>query len=238
MRPPFRLGAPLARPDTRLGAPRILVTGFGGFPGSPKNPTARLIAALGRSRARFARAGLHLDLCILPVIHAGLAPRLAALAKELRPDAILHFGLAARRRTFCVEARALNRVSLLRRDASGAQAESRVALAGAPYCLKASVPVGRIAAALRRSGFDAAVSIDAGDYVCNETLYLSLSRAYAPLIGFIHVPARGARSARRLDLAAVTRAATVAILALAPELRLRRSLTAGAPRLEADAGVC
>jgi pyroglutamyl-peptidase len=76
---------------------------------------------------------------------------------------------------------------------------------------------------LRRGGFDAALSIDSGDYVCNQTLFLSLSQSHAPqnpapLVGFIHVPGRRGRlTAARLSLAAAT-----AILALAPGLRRAR----------------
>jgi pyroglutamyl-peptidase len=208
---------------------RVLVTGFGGFPGSRKNPTASMIAALARYRPRFARLGIRLELCVLPVVFAQIAPSLAFLAREIRPNAILHFGVAPRRAKFCVEARAVNRLSLLRPDAAGARAQHRAVVAQAPTSLKSTVPAEVIAAALRLNGFDAAVSIDAGDYVCNQTLFLSLSQNLAPqhaaLVGFIHVPALAARdrhslAAKRLRVAQATRAAAIAILTLAPQLRL------------------
>ena len=95
--------------------------------------------------------------------------------------------------------------------------------------LRSTVPAEVIAAALRRNGFDGTVSIDAGDYVCNQTLFLSLSQNLAPqnrapLVGFIHVPPLAARhrrsfAAKRLSVASATRAAAIAILALAPQLR-------------------
>lgn len=217
------------------GPLRILVTGFDGFPGSPKNPTVKMIAALAKHRQRLALAGIRLDLFVLPVIYAQTASRLARLEEEIRPDAILHFGVAARRTKLCVETRALNRVSLLHPDASGARAERRAIIAKAPMSLKSTIPCGLVAAALRRNGFAAAVSINAGDYVCNQTLFLSLSQNQrprhhaaqdlAPLVGFIHVPplaARHRRRAGRLSLEETTRAALVAIGALAPALRLRR----------------
>ena len=43
-------------------------------------------------------------------------------------------------------------------------------------------------AAIRRAGLDGRLSIGAGDYVCNDTLYLSLARSFARSLGFIHVP--------------------------------------------------
>ncbi|MGO9674923.1 MAG: hypothetical protein ACLPSF_12280 [Methylocella sp.] len=213
-----------------MSAARILVTGFGGFPGAPKNPTARMIAELARYRPRLARAGICLELAALPVIYAETGPRLAALARKIRPDAIVHFGVAPRRRKLCVETRALNRVSVLRPDASGAAAATRTIVRDAPTRLKSTLPCGVIAAALRKAGFDAALSIDAGDYVCNQTLFLSLSQSHAsqnlaPLVGFIHVPGRrGGLAPARLSLAAAT-----AILALAPSLRRARRSALRAP---------
>lgn len=204
---------------------RVLVTGFGGFPGAPRNITASMIAELARYRSRFARADIRLELWVLPVIYAKIAPSLEALARKIRPHAILHFGVASRRRKFCVEARALNCVSQLHSDASGARAQRRAVAAKAPLSLRATVPVEVIAAALRRNGFDGAVSIDAGDYVCNQTLFLSLSQNLAPLVGFVHTPqfALGHRHSRT-GAAQAARAAVVAILALAPKLRGRRQL--------------
>ena len=110
----------------------------------------------------------------------------------LHPDAILHFGLAARRKYLSVETRALNRVSLLHSDTSGARASCRVIVAGAVHSKRATFPARQIEAALRRAGFHARLSVNAGDYVCNEMLYLSLSRSQARAIGFI--PCAAART--------------------------------------------
>jgi pyroglutamyl-peptidase len=62
-------------------------------------------------------------------------------------------------------------------------------------------------------------SIDAGDYLCNQLLYLSLGLTAAPA-GFIHVPRPRGRTpkarlkAPRPTLAAVARAVEAAILVL------------------------
>lgn len=208
-------------------ASRILITGFDGFPGSPKNPTARMIAALEKYRPRFARAGIYLELAILPVVYDEIESRLDALVRETKPDAILHFGVAARRTKLSVETRALNRMSLLHPDASGTRPKDRTIIAHAPPSLASTLPCGLVAARLRRAGFKAAVSISAGDYVCNQTLFISLERRYAPVIGFIHVPSLATAHCRttmapRLSLVEATHAAATAILALAPKLRSRR----------------
>ncbi len=205
---------------------RILVTGFGRFPGARDNPTAPLIRALANHKARLARLGIALDVALLPVHFAGAAQKLEELEKALRPDAILHFGLAARRKYLSVETRALNRVSLLHCDTSGARASCRVIVAGAAHSKRATFPARQIEAALRRASLRARLSVNAGDYVCNEMLYLSLSRSQARAIGFLHVPrlARLDRPKktprdRQENLAGLTRAALITILVTARNLR-------------------
>lgn len=208
----------------------ILVTGFGRFPGAAKNPTAQMILALGAHRARLARLGVALELHVLPVVYAEIAPRLDALTRTVNPDAILHFGLAGRRKAFCVETRALNRIGALRPDAAGARAKSREIVAGAPFIERSSFPSRRIAAALAGAGIKTEISADAGDYICNQTLYLSLAASPARLVGFIHAPPLApfrsvacAAKRRRPSLDAATRAAVIAILVTAAQLRRARA---------------
>jgi len=205
---------------------RILVTGFGRFPGVHDNPTAALIQALGKHRARLARLGIVLELATLPVDYAGVARTLEELDETLKPDAILHFGLAARRKLMSVETRALNRLSLLHCDASGLRASRRAILPGAPQAARATFPARQIEAGLRRAGLPARLSVNAGNYICNETLYLTLTRSAARAAGFIHVPrlARAGRPkrasrSRRPNPAGLVRAALIAILVTARKLR-------------------
>jgi pyroglutamyl-peptidase len=205
---------------------RILVTGFGSFPGARKNPTALLTLALGEHRARLARLGIALELSVLPVSYAGVARKLEELNERLKPDAILHFGLAARRKYISIETRARNRLSLLHCDASGARAPRRAIIPGAPQFARSTFPTRQIDAALRRADLRCRLSANAGNYVCNETLYLSLARSHARAIGFIHVPrlTRAERPKRvsrnrRPNLAGLTRAALIAILVTARKLR-------------------
>jgi pyroglutamyl-peptidase len=205
---------------------RILVTGFGKFPGARYNPTELLVHALGGHRTRLGRLGIDLELATLPVRYAGVARKLEELDETLKPDAILHFGLAARRKFFSIETRALNRLSLVHCDASGALAGRLTIIPGAPHAARSTFPYRQIEAALLREGLRGHLSIEAGDYVCNETLYLSLAHSLARVIGFVHVPqlARANRPMKasrgtRPSLGAVIRAAIIAILAVARKLR-------------------
>ena len=76
--------------------PHVLVTGFGAFPGAPRNPTLAILDLLRtRHAGRLARLGLSLDLRVLPVRFGAVAPALEEapwrrrrwLQRALSPDA-------------------------------------------------------------------------------------------------------------------------------------------------------
>jgi pyroglutamyl-peptidase len=76
---------------------------------------------------------------------------------------------------------------------------------------------------MRRTGVPTQLSIDAGDYVCNQTLYTSLSSGVAPAV-FIHVPRlsstpRTSERSPRITLAALTRGVEAALVAIAGHVR-------------------
>lgn len=191
----------------------LLVTGFGAFPGAPTNPSAEIVRCLERFwRPAFARRGVRLATAVLPVVY-GVGPHLDALFSREKPDAIVHLGLAGRRRRVSVETRAANTVSTVKPDASGGYARRRTLAAGAaPYRRSGWNAVG-LAAALRQDGVDAEVSIDAGDYVCNALLWRSLASHSAPAI-FIHVPKKRRASPTGIAaaLARILPAATARLL--------------------------
>ena len=165
----------------------LLLTAFGAFPGAPSNPSADIIAAIERHwRGRFARMGVRLVTAVLPVVHA-IGPLIDALVAREKPDAIVHLGLAGRRRNVSVETRARNLVSTLKPDARGAFSQHRAHRANACAALPSSWSAAQLVAGLREAGIDAARSIDAGDYVCNAALWRSLEAEAAPAV-FIHVP--------------------------------------------------
>lgn len=167
--------------------PTLLVTAFGAFPGAPSNPSADIVADLERFwRGRFSRVGVKLVTAVLPVVHA-VAPLIDKLVACGKPDAVVHLGLAARRRGVSVESRARNVVTTLKPDARGAFAGSRAHRAQACAAMRTDWNAPRLVAALREAGVDAAVSNDAGDYVCNAALWRSLESGAAPAV-FIHVP--------------------------------------------------
>ena len=167
--------------------PKILVTGFGPFPGAPKNPSADLARFLARSKraARFARVSA----AVIPATYAGAAA-LPRLIKKRMPDAVLMFGLATKARVLRIETHGRNRASLRHLDAAGVKGRRSLSR-GAPTVLRVTAPVRELLRRARRTGAKARLSSDAGSYVCNAAIFHALhaTRGKAsPLIAFIHIP--------------------------------------------------
>jgi len=169
---------------------RLLITGFGPFPGAPFNPTEPLVARLLRLR-RPAFYDVEMTGHIFPVTYRDVDSQLPDLLVSQRPHALLMFGLATRTSFVRVETRARNAVTTLWPDAGrakpgkGSIAGNRDALAFGPHAQKLL----RAAAA---TGVDVRASRDAGSYLCN---YLSWRAIEATeheggphLAAFVHVP--------------------------------------------------
>jgi len=208
-----------------VGDLSILITGFSAFPGAPVNPSARIVMCLlSRHARRFQLHGIRLQTAILPVVYDEVAQRVEDLVTRTQPDAIVHLGLASRRKQVSVETRAVNRITTLHPDAAKRRAAARAVRAGGLPALRSPLATPSLATLMRRTGVPTQLSIDAGDYVCNQTLYTSLARGGAPAL-FIHVP-RLTRVRResdcglpRITLAALTRAVEVALVAIAAHVR-------------------
>jgi pyroglutamyl-peptidase len=91
---------------------RILITGFGPFPGAPFNPTEPLVARLLRLR-RPALGDVELTGHIFRVSYAAVDRELPQLLTKRRPHALLMFGLAGRTPLVRIETRARNAVTML-----------------------------------------------------------------------------------------------------------------------------
>lgn len=177
--------------------PLVIVTAFGPFPGAPVNPTPLILARL-TSPCVARRLGLNLAPVILATTYGAL-PRFAEVVEHLKPDAIVHLGLAGRTKAIRVEALARNRAAPYRRDAVGA-APARVALSPHhPMRLKSLAPTRALKARVAAHA-PATVSTNAGDYLCNAIYWQSLASGHRAV--FIHVP----RPTTRLPIPQMARA--------------------------------
>ena len=167
---------------------RVLIAGFGPFPGAPFNPSALLVMALARRR-RPALAGIARATHVFATAYAAVDSDLPELFAA-EPDIVLIFGLAGRRHELCIETRARNAVSVLFPDASGHRPPSGVIAAGEPQSRRGHAPFMRLLGAVRPSAFPARLSRDAGRYLCNYAYWQVLQRAQQgrPLAAFVHIP--------------------------------------------------
>jgi pyroglutamyl-peptidase len=175
---------------------RVLLIGFGPFPGAPLNPSALLVKSLARRR-RPAFAEIVRTTHVFATTYAAVdrdLPKLLAAG----PDIVLMFGVAGRRRHLCIETRARNAISLLFPDASGYRPRQGIIAPGEPAALRGAAPFARLLGAVRASTVPALLSRDAGRYLCNYAYWRALERSRdgTPLVQFIHIP-RVTRGPRR-----------------------------------------
>ena len=169
---------------------RILITGFGPFPGAPYNPTQPLVARLKRLR-RPALGDVELIGHIFHVTYATVDRELPELIAQHRPQALLMFGLADRTAHVRIETRARNAVTTLFPDADRNRARKGSIESGAD-ALTFGPHTQKLLRAADGTGLDARASRDAGSYLCNYLSWRAIEatrRDDAPrLAAFVHVP--------------------------------------------------
>jgi pyroglutamyl-peptidase len=184
-----RISVPSIR--ATVAAPKLLVTGFGPFPGAPENPTEALVRALAAEAADSFGAKA-LRAVVLPTEYRRSWTALRGLYARFRPDVVMHFGMSGKADAIMIERLGRCRTAADVPDAAGHAPISGRARRSGPDTLAATLPVEAILAALLAAKIPAALSDDAGAYVCNATLYRSLQAARGDrLVGFVHVPPSG-----------------------------------------------
>jgi pyroglutamyl-peptidase len=207
-----------------MSSPRILITGFGPFPGAPVNPTQPLVARLAKLR-RPAFADITRIPHIFPVTYAAVDRELPQLLTEHRPDALLMFGLAARTPFIRVESRARNAVTTLWPDADHTLVRRSVIAPGADARMFGSHMSHLLRAAVA-TGVDVRPSRDAGRYLCNYLSWRSIEATREPqgplLAAFVHIPlpARDSTS-RRMRAAQIWATGEAILLEMARLTRAR-----------------
>ena len=169
---------------------RILITGFGPFPGAPFNPTQALVARLLRLR-RPALDDVELSGHIFPVTYQAVDRELPQLLAKYRPQAVLMFGLAGRTAHVRIETRARNAVTTRWPDADRTRARKESITGGAdavmfgPHTMK-------LLRAADSTGIDARASRDAGSYLCNYLSWRAIEAtggdAGPRFAAFVHIP--------------------------------------------------
>jgi pyroglutamyl-peptidase len=169
---------------------RVLITGFGPFPGAPHNPTMPLVKRLVALR-RPAFDDVELESHIFHVTYRTVDRELPELIARVRPHVLLMFGLASRTNYLRIESRARNAITTTFPDADRSVAIKGSIVPGA--AAKTFGPhTAKLLRAARRSGIDARPSRDAGSYLCNYLSWRAIEAVNGKdgprLAQFVHVP--------------------------------------------------
>ncbi|MDB5515595.1 MAG: peptidase [Tardiphaga sp.] len=185
---------------------RVLITGFGPFPGAPFNPTMALVPRLvGLRRPAF--GDIERNGHIFPVTYRAVDRELPELLERYRPHALLMFGLASRTPFIRIETRARNAVTTLWPDADHARVR-KGSIVGDAGAAMFGPHTARLLRAALATGVDVRASRDAGSYLCNYLSWRAIEAVAAGraqtsdgpvLAAFVHVPpvARDSGAQRR-----------------------------------------
>jgi pyroglutamyl-peptidase len=172
-------------PSDSLPGPRLLLSGFQPFGRWSENTSLWALRA-----AQSASGGLIQSL-ELPVEFDRAAALLLESFWRARPLEIIALGMAAGRREVSVETLAFNEDRADLPDNAGILRPAGAPIdAEGPSSLSPPFPREELVDFLRRRGFEANLSADAGRYVCNNLFYLA-ARALMPAgasFTFVHAP--------------------------------------------------
>jgi pyroglutamyl-peptidase len=178
----------------------VLITGFGPFPGMPRNPSGAIATQLAKLR-RPALQNLSRTAYLFPTSYAAVDRELPKLIAEHSPKILIMFGVAGRTTFMRVESIARNRQSVLHPDVTGATPTSLATTRKAPSQRRGRAPFVRLQHAARTAGMDARLSRDAGTYICNYVYWRALEATgmgHSPeVVVFIHVPNLRSRKRRK-----------------------------------------
>jgi len=164
---------------------KLLITGFEPFGGGTTNPSWDALALIGDTVGEFEIHKLR-----VPVEFTRGAELIIAEAERVGADVVLCIGLAAGRKAVMPEMVGIN-LRYGSADNAGYKPCDEPIVDGGCAAYFTTLPVRKMAEAVKAKGISAGVSYSAGTYVCNDVLYSILHRFDGTEVraGFIHVPA-------------------------------------------------
>lgn len=190
---------------------RLLITGFAPFGGADLNPSWLAVEALPASIGEY-------ELCKMeiPTVFGEAAAMVIQKAMEIKADVVLSVGMAAGRDAVTPERIAVNIRDARIPDNGGNQPRGEFVASDGPAAYFATVPVEKMAQAIRDKEIRATVSNSAGAYVCNDVMYSLLHHfdGTAVRAGFIHVPQLPQQGTPSMELQIIMEALQAAIGAL------------------------
>ncbi len=170
---------------------RVLLTGFGPFPGVDDNPSERLVRSLGHDEPCL--RGITLRRAILSTSWRFCDRWVTSDLLREPFDLAIHLGVAGRADRFRFEAVAANECDADAEDAQGEHPRSVAIVEGALATLVTRFPVDHVVATLSGRGVPVRRSEDAGRYLCNYLYYRSMHAVWSrgtasQTVLFVHIP--------------------------------------------------
>lgn len=200
---------------------KILVTAFDPFGGETVNPAQRALELLPD-----VIGGAAVHKLAAPTVFGGAAELVCREMDRLRPDAVVCLGQAGGRDAVTPERVAINIMDARIPDNAGQQPVDQPIEPEGPAAYFSTLPVKKMAAAIRAEELPGRVSNTAGTFVCNSLLYSVLHHAAQTMPDtrccFIHVPYIPEQTADKpgtpaMPLQDIIRALTAAIRTAAGE---------------------
>ena len=188
---------------------KLLITGFELFGGEEINPSWDAVSRLPDIIGEYQLTKQH-----IPVVFGEAADMITQTAKDLCADTILCIGLACGRAAITPEFVGINLRHATIPDNSGNQPQDKAIIEGGAAAFFSTIPVRKIANAIKAAGIPSQVSYSAGAYVCNDVLYTLLARFEnsETKVGFLHVPyCTEQNKTPALPLQDIVKALTIAI---------------------------
>ena len=164
---------------------KLLISGFEPFGGENINPSWEAVNLLPSEIKGYAITKIR-----IPVVFGKAADMVMAKVDEMRPDVIICVGQAGGRDAITPELVAINLRHAEIPDNEGNQPFDRPITEGGETAYLSTLPMRKIAAAIKESGLPSRLSYSAGAYVCNDLIYTILQKYKNTNIraGFIHIP--------------------------------------------------
>lgn len=165
-----------------------MMTGFAGYGGRGRNPSGEVASALdGRTIGDVKIVGRW-----LPVSYNKLRQGLTALMEDVKPDIVISLGLWPGESVIRLERIGINVADFEIPDNEGTFLTDTPLSSNGNLAVMSTLPVRQIRSALLAAGIPSRISTTAGTFLCNATLYTTVTHAETmrkpPLTGFIHVP--------------------------------------------------
>lgn len=163
---------------------KVLVTGFEPFDNENINPSWEVAKILGQQP--------HIEAVQLPCVFDLSLQILQQKILEIRPDIVICIGQAGGRAAITVERVAINLNDASIPDNQGNQPIDTAVVEGAPAAYFSTLPCKAMVQAMKKAGVPSSLSLSAGTYVCNHTMFglLHFLAAHLPNCrgGFVHIP--------------------------------------------------